>query len=144
MADNMIQQLLIDQSTAATVLKKTLDAQSTRQRAHAQNIANAETPGYRRVAVDFEGELKSLLGEDNIGRMSREDNRHMTNGGAGSLEDLEASIRLEQTDPENTGVNGVNIDKEMAEMAETQIRYLTALELLKRRYVSMRTAIKGQ
>ena len=144
MADNLVQQLLLDQSTSMTVLKKTLDAQATRQRAHAQNIANAETPGYRRVAVDFESELKSVLGDNNVGEMARTDPRHMNTGGAGSLADLQPKIRIEQPESEQSGVNGVNIDEEMAEMAETQIRYLTALELLKRRYTGLKTAIKGQ
>jgi len=127
-----------------TVLKKTLDAQATRQRTHAQNIANAETPGYRRVAVDFESELKSVLGDDNAAKMARTDPRHMNTGGSGSLADLEPRIRIEQPEGEQSGVNGVNIDEEMAQMAETQIRYLTALELLKRRYTGLKTAIKGQ
>jgi flagellar basal-body rod protein FlgB len=144
MADNLVQQLLLDQSTSMTVLKKTLDAQATRQRAHAQNIANAETPGYRRVAVDFESELKSVLGNNNAGELARTDPRHMNTGGAGSLSDLQPKIRVEQPESDPSGVNGVNIDEEMAEMAETQIRYLTALELLKRRYTSLKTAIKGQ
>lgn len=144
MADNLVQQLLLDQSTSTTVLKKALDAQATRQRAHAQNIANAETPGYRRVAVDFESELQSVLGDENAGSMARTDPRHMNTGGAGSLADLQPRIRIEQPEGEQDGVNGVSIDEEMAEMAETQIRYLAALELLKRRYVNLKTAIKGQ
>jgi flagellar basal-body rod protein FlgB len=144
MADNLIQQLLLDQSPAAVVLKKTLDAQSTRQRAHAQNIANAETPGYRRVAVDFESQLQSVLGDNGAGAMARSDPRHMNSNGAASLEDLQARVRIEQPDGDETGVNGVNIDEEMAEMAETQLRYLAALELLKRRYTNLKAAIKGQ
>jgi flagellar basal-body rod protein FlgB len=144
MADNVVQKFLIDQYTPTAVLKKTLDAQATRQRAHAQNIANAETPGYRRVAVDFESELQSVLGENNVGAMKRTDSRHMNTGGSGTLEDLAPKIRVEQPDSESSGVNSVDMDQEMSEMAETQIRYLTALELLKRRYTSLKSAIKGQ
>jgi flagellar basal-body rod protein FlgB len=144
MADNLVQQLLLNQSSSTTVLKKSLDAQATRQRAHAQNVANAETPGYQRVAVDFESELKSVLGQDNAGRMARSDPRHMNSSGAGSLADLQPRIRIEEPEDVPSGVNGVNIDEEMAQMAETQIRYLAALELLKRRYASLKSAIKGQ
>ena len=144
MADNIVQRFLIDQSTPTTVLKKALDAQAARQRAHAQNIANAETPGYKRVAVDFESELKNVLGDNNVGAMKRTETRHMNTGGSGTLEDLAPKIRVEEPNPESSGVNGVDMDQEMAQMAETQIRYLTALELLKRRYMSLKTAIKGQ
>jgi flagellar basal-body rod protein FlgB len=145
MADNLVDNFLIGQSTSTVTLKKTLDAQAMRQRAHTQNIANAETPGYKRVAVDFEDQLKDVLANEESGALRKDDLRHMDTGGAGNLADFKAIARQEKPDPElNTGINGVNIDLEMAQMAETQLRYMTALELLKRRYTSLKSAIKGQ
>ena len=144
MADNLVEGFLVGQSTATVTLKKTLDAQAMRQRAHTQNIANAETPGYKRVAVDFEDQLKSVLANEQSSTLSTSDPRHMSTGGNGTLEDLSATTHEEATDPTGTGVNAVNIDFEMAQMAETQLRYMTALELLKRRYSSLKSAIKGQ
>ncbi len=61
MADNLIQNYLINQNTPAATLKVMLDAQAARQRAHTQNIANAETPGYQRVRVEFEELLQDRL-----------------------------------------------------------------------------------
>ena len=142
MADNQIQNFLLN-SDYTTVLKKTLDAQAARQRAHAQNIANAETPGYQRVKVEFEDLLKDVVDQAGIGDIKRSDPNHLPNKGAAELEALEPKIRKEMPDPNGTGVNGVNIDEEMAEMAETQLRYLTAMELLKRRYANLKSAIKG-
>jgi flagellar basal-body rod protein FlgB len=144
MADNLIENFLLNQSPSNAVLKKTLDANSVRQRAHAQNIANAETPGYRRIAVDFEDQLKQVL-DDNVDGMAQTDPRHLNGNGAHvELQSLQATTRREPLDPNSPGVNGVNIDLEMAEMAETQLRYLTSLELLKRRYAAVKSAIKGQ
>lgn len=142
MSDNLVQQFLINQSTPTVVLKKTLDAQAARQRAHAQNIANAETPGYRRVAVDFEEQLKSVLNDGKQGALRKADPQHMGNSGS-ALAQINPEIREELPDPDSPGVNGVNIDLEMAEMAETQIRYLASLELLKRRYMGLKAAIRG-
>jgi flagellar basal-body rod protein FlgB len=144
MADNLVEGFLVGQSTSTVVLKKTLDAQAMRQRAHVQNIANAETPGYQRVAVDFEDQLQNVLANEQTPALRQGDGRHMNTGGAGSLADLKATTHTEAADPEGTGVNSVNIDVEMSQMAETQLRYMTALELLKRRYTSLRSAIKGQ
>lgn len=144
MADNLVEGFLVGQSTSTVTLKKTLDAQAMRQRAHAQNIANAETPGYRRVAVDFEDQLKTVLAGEGTGTLRKDDPRHMDTGGRGSLAEVQATAREEPADPNGTGVNSVNIDFEMAQMAETQLRYMTALELLKRRYTSLKSAIKGQ
>jgi flagellar basal-body rod protein FlgB len=144
MPSNLIENFLLKQGTSATVLRKDLDAQAMRQRAHAQNIANAETPGYRRVAVEFEGQLKEAL--DGLGgSMVRSDPRHLTSsGGTGGLAAVQAFAKSEKPDPEGQGVNGVSIDMEMAEMAQTQIKYLASLELLKRKYIGLKSAIKGQ
>jgi flagellar basal-body rod protein FlgB len=144
MADNLVEGFLIGQSTSTVTLKKTLDAQAMRQRAHTQNIANAETPGYKRVAVDFEDQLKEVLSGETSATLRTSDPRHLTPNGAGSVADLTATAHQEPLDPNGTGVNGVNIDAEMSQMAETQLRYMTALELLKRRYTNLKSAIRGQ
>ncbi|MBK6765876.1 MAG: flagellar basal body rod protein FlgB [bacterium] len=141
MADNLIQNFLIGQNPSAVTLRAMLDAQATRQRAHTQNIANAETPGYQRVRVEFEELLRDRLdGADQ--KLAQADDRHLppTN----ELEGLGHRVVREEIPDDITGVNGVNIEEEMAEMAETQLRYLTALELLRRRYQGMKEAITGQ
>ena len=144
MADNLIENFLLHQSAGTAVLKKTLDANALRQRAHAQNIANAETPGYQRLAVDFENQLKQVLENDADG-MAQAEPRHLgANGSHAELEALAATTRQEKFDPNGPGINGVNIDLEMAEMAETQLRYLASVELLKRRYAGIKSAIRGQ
>ena len=144
MADNYVQDFLVKNVTATHALKKNLDAQAVRQRAHAQNIANAETPGYRRIAVDFEEYLQESVESRNSGSLARTDPRHLSGTSNSSLDDLKPVIREELPAPDSPGVNGVDIDLEMAEMAETQLRYLASIELLKRRYSGLKSAIKGQ
>jgi len=144
MADNIVQRFLIDQSPTLTALKKTLDAEAMRQKAHAQNIANAETPGYRRIAVDFEEQLKTALEGSQADHLRRADPRHVQKDGAGALSELRPTIREEEPPADNSGVNGVDLEVEMAQMAETQIKYLAAAEMLKQRYAGLKTAIRGQ
>lgn len=50
---------LIDSNTTS-LLGLALDAAAMRQQALAQNIANANTPGYQRVGVSFESRLAAL------------------------------------------------------------------------------------
>ncbi|MCB1060846.1 MAG: flagellar basal body rod protein FlgB [Calditrichaeota bacterium] len=140
MADNnLIQNYLTAQNPATSTLRSMLDAQAARQRAHSQNIANAETPGYQRVRVEFEDLLQEKL-DGQSQKLAQADQRHIP-----STDDPTAQIKVtREAIPEDaTGVNGVNIEEEMAEMAETQLRYLTALELLKRRYSDIKSAITG-
>lgn len=141
MADNLVNNFLIGQNPTAVTLKAMLDAQATRQRAHAQNIANAETPGYQRVRVEFEDMLKEKLDGANQ-NLAQGDERHIPP--SDDLEGLTHRVVREQIPDDITGINGVSIEEEMAEMAETQLRYLAALELLRRRYNGMKEAITGQ
>lgn len=142
MADNIIQNHFINGVTSTAALKKGLDAWAMRQRAHAQNIANAETPDYRRVVVDFEAKLKEALGADGSGDIAQTDPRHMQMSNP-NISNLNPQLRREPIDPNGSGINGVDIDQEMAEMAETQLRFMTATELLKRRYEGLKSVIRG-
>ena len=47
-------------------IKKGLDAGALRQRVIANNIANVNTPGFKKSAVEFESLLKAALGRDTI------------------------------------------------------------------------------
>ena len=141
MPDNFIQDGLIDAAPGTVALKKGLEAWSLRQRAHAHNIANAETPGYRRVAVDFEAQLMNTL-QNMEKQLTQTDPEHLP-GDLSDLEHLQPQVRQEPIDPNGNGINGVDMDREMAEMAETQLRYMTGVELLKRRYEGLKTIIRG-
>ena len=68
----------IFQSANYQVARKLLDATALRQEAIAANIANAETPGYRRVDVgrDFASQLKAATrsGQAVLARIRRQRN----------------------------------------------------------------------
>ena len=54
--------MLID--TTQLALQQAMAGASQRQTALAANLANAETPGYQRVDVDFHGALQAAMGGD--------------------------------------------------------------------------------
>jgi flagellar basal-body rod protein FlgB len=51
--------------TSQLALERAISGASTRQSALAANIANADTPGYRRVDVDFHSALSAAMGAAN-------------------------------------------------------------------------------
>jgi flagellar basal-body rod protein FlgB len=58
--------------TSQLALERAISGASTRQNALAANIANADTPGYRRVDVDFHSALTAAMGaSDAPGALSR-------------------------------------------------------------------------
>ncbi|HEX7343725.1 MAG TPA: flagellar basal body protein, partial [bacterium] len=72
----MIRKLIFDK-TPIPGLARGLDALHVRQKAVAQNVANTQTPGYRRQLVLFEDELRKSLHRAGEGRLVQTDPRHL-------------------------------------------------------------------
>jgi flagellar basal-body rod protein FlgB len=116
---------LIDPSTVG-IVSMALDATALRQQAIAQNIANANTPGYQRIGVSFESHLGAL----------RSVVRH---GGTPSL----ASLRDFRPVLEPVGAAGdtVELDMEVAALSENTLQQQALLKLLNKHLGLLSTAI---
>jgi flagellar basal-body rod protein FlgB len=117
-----------------------LQGLSKRQEATSNNIANIDTPGYRRQEVPFEAELQSQLGGGS-GQMTTTDPRHISSGSKlrGQLgidaTHLLTSSRLDQ--------NTVDIEQEMITLSETQMRYQAATSALNIKLSTLKEVIRG-
>ncbi len=114
---------------ASTVLSKTLDAASERQKAIANNIANVETPGYKRSYVSFESELKRVLARSSV------------HGIRLGLRNLNPVVRSDSQSPAKPDGNNVNIDAEIAGLAKAALKYKAAAVLLESKGSMLRAAI---
>jgi flagellar basal-body rod protein FlgB len=125
-----------------SVLKGALAAYAERGRVHAANIANADTPGYRAQEVRFEDDLRLALRTQSSGRMERTDARHL--GPTGELPRGRVQPREAESSLTTNGINNVEIDREMADLAANTLRYDMAAELVARAYRGMKAAIRGR
>ena len=134
----MIKTGLFDRSHL-TVLKKAVDVYSRRHQVTARNISNVETPGFRAQRVQFE----ELLSHEQMRLKGyRTHENHLPVGG----QDL-GSAREEIIDMDSAydnGVNNVDIDSEMTNLATNDLSYRMATRLLSMRYSVLRGAIKRQ
>ena len=106
------------------------------------NIANVNTAGYKRIEVQFETELQKALDPNRL-QGARTDNGHMEIGKP-NLESLHPEA-YRPTDPTLPGqVNNVDIDMEMAKLAENQILYNSGVKFLNDRIQTIRSAIMGR
>jgi flagellar basal-body rod protein FlgB len=123
-------------------LAKSLDARMARQKTIADNIANVETPGYRRKEVKFEETLAAAIDKSRLSG-TRTNSGHIALGRT-NVKDVqfEVSIPTDHTMP--SGVNNVDIDYEMAQLAENQIGFSQALRLMKNSYAKINSAIQLQ
>ncbi len=118
------------------VLDKAADASWLRESTITNNIANVDTPGYKRQDVDFESMLK----------------RELTNSKYTSLDSKVSKVNLSDlnattyTDSANYSYrldgNNVDIDTEEAELASEQIRYSGLTDSISQEISRMKTVMK--
>jgi flagellar basal-body rod protein FlgB len=133
-------------STRIPTLTRALDAYALRHKVIAENIANVETPGYRTKTVSFEKELTDAMnGRALVG--TRTDPRHLSLGAEApgeSVAHVEDVPRASGQDGAISGVNQVDIDAEMTELATNQIRFRFAARLLGETFRGIQKSIRGQ
>ncbi|MBN2169890.1 MAG: flagellar basal body rod protein FlgB [Candidatus Krumholzibacteriota bacterium] len=123
------------------LLKRSLDAYALRQRVIAENIAHVETPGYRARSVAFEELLRAAAGDEDGAPLRRSQAGHMPAPGAAL-----PAARVQETAERalDNGTNDVNLDLEMAALAETSLRHKMASRILALRFQGIRSAIRGR
>lgn len=106
-------------SNHSQMLARAMDSYSLRQKVTASNIANADTPNYKRHEVLFEEELQQAQLDEGVRGMK---------GVSPSIVQTEESVTLED---------------EMIEMADTQIRVQMVTRSLRHHFSLLRSGITG-
>ena len=110
------------------LMKKMLDYSAARQKAIANNIANVNTPGYQRMDVEFDQELKSVI--------SGKDENAIKGLGFRYVRTNDTSMRNDK--------NNVDIDLEMAKLSENALLFNIYSTLLKKKFQGLKNVIKGK
>jgi flagellar basal-body rod protein FlgB len=122
-----------------TLIEKALDASLLRNEAISDNLANIDTPKYKRKTVAFEEYLRTA-GDEIAGR--RTNSRHIP---IGEQDYKTVAARLGE-DNSNTQMrldgNNVDIDSEMAQLAENSIKYNVLLQKLSGSFKNIKSVIK--
>jgi len=104
-------------------LKTAMDVQLKRQELHAQNIANAETPGYKRKYVAFEEYLQESKMKL---KLSTTNQKH--------LPTFPKVVNAKEVVMKDTSItndkNNVDIDMEVTEMTKDALRYQVLSRLI--------------
>ena len=117
-------------NTLSAAMAKSLDGLWTRQEAISDNIANFETPGYKRKVVSFEDELAFAIS----GNDSEDERVHdINNTFAVTKEEVNELYRMDG--------NGVDLEEENVELAGTTYQYMYAQRVLNDHYSRLQTAI---
>ncbi|MBQ2901933.1 MAG: flagellar basal body rod protein FlgB [Agathobacter sp.] len=118
------------------VLDKAADASWTRENLIANNIANADTPGYKRQDIDFQSVLRNELSNYKYMNLDQKMN-------AVDLSKLNPTV---YTDHGNFSYrldrNNVDIDTEQVELASEQIKYQALTSSITSEFQRLQTVIK--
>jgi flagellar basal-body rod protein FlgB len=108
------------------VLGRVLDVAALRHRVISQNVANVNTPGYRRLEVTFEDEFARALAAP-----------------TGATPPVLPQV-VEGDGPERVDGNNVDMDREMNALAKNALLYNTAAQVAASRLAMLRAAIAGR
>jgi len=121
-----------------------LKLQSKRMEVIADNLANADTPGYKARDIDFRTAMANASG---AGGASAPVTLATTNPGhLGTDPTTEANANLKYRVPLAPSLDGNTVDaqQEQAAFADNTVRYQATLTFLSSRIKSLMTAITGQ
>jgi flagellar basal-body rod protein FlgB len=119
------------------VLDKAADASWTRNEIISNNIANVDTPGYKRQDLNFEDELERALGHSRYKSMDKK---------VADLKDrhLEARVVNDYSGfSYRTDYNNVDIDTENVMLAANQLKYQGLMEGLKTEFNHLNAVTKS-
>lgn len=118
------------------VLDRAADASWTRETVIGNNIANVDTPGYKRQDVAFEDILKRELKSSKYDTLQKAvDNVSLNKLEGRTYTDYASySYRLDG--------NNVDIDTENVELASEQLRYQTLTSAVSNEFTRMNTAMQ--
>ena len=106
------------------LLEAGIRAEDLRQKAISNNIANLQTPGYRRIKVRFEELVARALDS------------------GGSIKEIDPQIYQPRETAVKSNGNDVILEKEVGEMVKNTLRHKAYIRLLKKKYSQIELAIK--
>jgi flagellar basal-body rod protein FlgB len=111
-----------------TSLESAIRGSAMRQTALASNIANANTPGYRRQDVDFHSTLQAAMGA----------------GTAAGIEQVGFTATTDASSPMQADGNAVDIDVENANLAKNGLEYQALVSIASARIAILKSAMGVQ
>lgn len=122
------------QSSGIKNLEKFIDYCSVKNKVISKNIANIGTENYKRQDVNFKEVLNS------VGEMRATNSKHLK---LPEISQDNFEISKDKSLENTSGINNVDIDKEMSELATNSIQFRFASRKIGDYYRGLQNVIKG-
>ncbi|AWG42684.1 flagellar basal body rod protein FlgB [Candidatus Borreliella tachyglossi] len=102
-----------------------LDVLTLRQNVISDNIANVDTPNFKRSKVTFEAELERAILNERVGDLSllKGNEKHLNGLKEVGYLDIKPYKMLDYLSTQNNNGNNVNIDSEIKSLVQNQMMY---------------------
>ncbi|WP_217557562.1 flagellar basal body rod protein FlgB [Paenibacillus sp. GbtcB18] len=125
-------------------MEKSLDASALRQRVISNNVANADTPHFKRSDVLFEELLQEkMTGNQPVLEGRRTNSRHLQIPSNTHLPG-QAVVESDPNSLMNNNLNNVDMDYEMSLMAKNQLKYNTMVQEMNNEFRKLKIAMDGR
>lgn len=129
-----------------SLLERSLDLRSMKHKSIVSNVANIDTPNYKAFDVMVEDELQRLNRTTGAGadiQMATPRENHLAPRQTAAVRvnrhiNTEDDIQIKRQDG-----NTVDLDGEMATMAENSLMYTLSAQIVSKKFQSLRTVIQG-
>jgi flagellar basal-body rod protein FlgB len=133
-------------SSTVDMLANAIAGADMQHGAIAENIANANTPGYQRQSVSFKDALAAAAGEpqsDALGMLT-DDDRQFALGTQAAPQPFDPQVQVDTTDKMRFDGSNVDIDQEAAQLSSNSDYSQTMSQLLQVQFMRLREAITEQ
>jgi flagellar basal-body rod protein FlgB len=127
------------------LVQRSLDAASVSHKVISDNLANVDTPGFKRSEVIFGDKLKRAMearakAQESLAA-SKTDNRHLAFDPAPELSSVEMEVKTDLTTSLRNDGNNVDIDREVSLLAQNTVWYQTLAQITQMQFSGLKTAI---
>lgn len=127
------------------LMKRALDTSLLRHKVISDNIANVDTPGFKRSTVTFESQLKRALDSEEIMRKEPQgyltNRKHIAFNRPMDWRGVESRIQVEYDTNYRNDKNNVDIEKEMTDAVVNTLRYRALIDKMKINYRMLNIAM---
>lgn len=123
--------------------QKSLNIYAKRQEILASNIANADTPGYKAIDINFSNELKRMLKNNTKNKnitLNKTSPNHLNGKNNNFFSPKIISVSTNQKKPDG---NTVNMDRERIEFLNNSLKYQSNLAFMKNEIKNIMRVLQG-
>ncbi|MBI6545166.1 MAG: flagellar basal body rod protein FlgB [Cyanobacteria bacterium NC_groundwater_1444_Ag_S-0.65um_54_12] len=126
------------------IMHAALGGLQKREAAISENLANIDTPSYKRLEVGFESLLRRYRARHSADSfdLSTTSPQHFSAGPQVMADIVPVTWRSTGTAVRNDG-NNVDVDFEMTLLAQTELTYNSLAELMKRDFEGLKSVLRG-